>query len=71
MVYDKISLENKISPLIKIPELENAINNLQQPATKGVQQEADLIKQYKCKITKFSLKKHNEMLQKELESTEC
>ena len=70
-VYDKLSLPNKVSPLKRIAELENAINNLQKPATEGVQQQADLIQQYKCKITRVALKIHNEMLQEELDSTKC
>lgn len=67
-VYDKNFLPDKVSPLMKIVGLENTINNLQQPATEGVQQEEDIIKHYKCKITKVALKKQKEMLRKELDN---
>jgi chromosome segregation ATPase len=67
-VYDKVSQPGKISPLIRIAALEKAINNLLQPTIEGVQQHSDLI-QYK--LTELSLKKQNEMLQEELDSTKC
>ena len=54
--YDKISQPGKISPLVKIAEIQNAIKNLMhQLSNEGIQQQqqSDLVQQKKYKPTKL------------------